>query len=289
LNKVFSSKHNTAATTSGHRLFPDKLGRLIATDDIYLENKKYPNILISNSGIQIAVKDSGKEFSQYILGQNEKYEASLNSKLFISSDRPFGALIENLEPPRLINLLRDRLNRGALIPLGYKNIWANSAFTASWIRSNWEIDCVILYPPVRIGYETSNEFLSRDPLKILSVGRFMDPKNGHSKNQLELIKAFKILLKDFAGEFELHLAGGVDAKNQKYFDKRIDELKSKRDTKKRDSKKHKQLNNKKRKLELTEVLNNPKLNDILEYLILDDIDYLYFNISNLIGDKLLGI
>ena len=48
LNKVFSSKHNTAATTSGHRLFPDKLGRLIATDDIYLENKKYPNILIWN-------------------------------------------------------------------------------------------------------------------------------------------------------------------------------------------------------------------------------------------------
>jgi glycosyltransferase involved in cell wall biosynthesis len=116
-------------------------------------------------------------------------------------------------------MLKNRLYKPNLFFLSYKRVLSNSIFTASWIREFWGIESSLLYPPVKIGFNISNSSLERQPTKILSVGRFIDPKYGHSKNQLELVRAFRILEKESDEIFELHLVGGLDKRNSKYFEK----------------------------------------------------------------------
>ena len=88
----------------------------------------------------------------------------------------------------------------------YTEIIFNSLYTSRWIETRWNLTPQFhLYPPVDM------EDIKKDREKksiILSVSRF-DP--GGNKQQLEMIKAFKKLVKQFPERirgWELVLAGG---------------------------------------------------------------------------------
>lgn len=90
----------------------------------------------------------------------------------------------------------------------YERYIANSNFTAQWVRRLWDVPAEVIYPPVR----SDVAVVGKQPT-ILNVGRFFDPRSGHSKKQLELIGAFKQAA--IAG-WELVLAGGCDGANREY-------------------------------------------------------------------------
>jgi glycosyltransferase involved in cell wall biosynthesis len=100
-----------------------------------------------------------------------------------------------------------RVRREEFLPT-YQRYLANSRFTADWVTRLWAVPSEVLYPPVRttVGPGT------KKPL-ILNVGRFFDPRFGHSKKQLDLVAAFRGM--GLAG-WDLSLAGGCDAANRDY-------------------------------------------------------------------------
>ena len=98
----------------------------------------------------------------------------------------------------------------------YKDVWANSLFTKIHIQDRWNVPSKVVYPPSV--FSDSSESI-RNPYQIVSVGRFMSPKRGHSKNQIELIEAFNELVTLSNQPWELNLIGGLDPSNQDYFEK----------------------------------------------------------------------
>ncbi len=85
----------------------------------------------------------------------------------------------------------------------YDEVVANSEFTRAHIESAWEVPATVLNPPV-----TMFEGTIKEPM-IVSVGRFFAAHDGHSKKQLEMVRAFADLC-DRVGGWSLHLVGGVD-------------------------------------------------------------------------------
>ena len=84
----------------------------------------------------------------------------------------------------------------------YDAIWAISKFTQRWIKTYWQRESILLYPPVDV------EKFSPAPKKnqILSVGRFF--AGSHNKKHLEMVKAFKEMVDGGLKDWELHLVGG---------------------------------------------------------------------------------
>jgi glycosyltransferase involved in cell wall biosynthesis len=98
----------------------------------------------------------------------------------------------------------------------YSQIWANSKFTAGFISRDWNRKSRIVFPP---HIERTLHPAERGAYDILSIGRFMSPKDGHCKNQLKLIEAFEKLSSGSTLPWKLHLAGGVDPMDDQYFRK----------------------------------------------------------------------
>jgi glycosyltransferase involved in cell wall biosynthesis len=96
----------------------------------------------------------------------------------------------------------------------YKQIWANSDFTSQYVLKYWGIESDVVYPPVSNDFELAKE---KNAYQIVSIGRFMSPKNGHSKNQLDLVEAFNQLSERSDKPWKLYLIGGVDKRNSDYF------------------------------------------------------------------------
>ncbi len=113
----------------------------------------------------------------------------------------------------------DRLRTKLLPPnrLGhlttYDTIASNSEFTARWVRRLWGRHSEVLYPPVRLLTPGS---VTKKPL-ILNIGRFFDPRRGHSKKQLEMVRAFRQLHDSGqAGGWWLHFVGGCSPEDRDY-------------------------------------------------------------------------
>ena len=100
-----------------------------------------------------------------------------------------------------------RVDRTEHLPT-YAHYLANSRFTADWAERLWSVHVDVLNPPVRAEVEPG----TKRPF-VLNVGRFFDPRFGHSKKQLELIEAFARA--GFDG-WTFELAGGCDAPNREY-------------------------------------------------------------------------
>lgn len=92
----------------------------------------------------------------------------------------------------------------------YGAIAANSRFTQKWIERYWETDSELLYPPVSM-----QPAADKRPV-ILNVGRFFPADGGHSKKQLELVRAFRALCDQGVRGWTLHLAGGCAADGESY-------------------------------------------------------------------------
>jgi glycosyltransferase involved in cell wall biosynthesis len=113
----------------------------------------------------------------------------------------------------------DRLRTKLLVPdrLGhldtYDAIASNSHFTATWVERLWGRPSQVLYPPVRSSPPSP---AAKEPI-ILNIGRFFDPRRGHSKKQLEMVQAFRRLHE--AGHVDgwwLHLVGGCSPEDRAY-------------------------------------------------------------------------
>ena len=96
----------------------------------------------------------------------------------------------------------------------YHRYLANSQYTARWVEQLWQVPCDVLYPPVRVS--GASPVAGKQPL-VLVLGRFFDPRYGHSKKQHELFDAFVRLRKhgQLPG-WRLAMVGGADAANRDY-------------------------------------------------------------------------
>lgn len=192
------------------------LGLLIGSGSIKVKRPQNLNILCSSGTVEILlsngkshVLEEGSELSiacpRGTLGV--KSRGAMISVLRISCERKSTSLIELF------------LHSKSGIPnfaQTYTEVWANSLFTRMHIQDRWNVQSEVVYPPSV--FSDSSESI-RNPYQIVSVGRFMSPKRGHSKNQIELIEAFNELVSSSDQPWELILIGGLDRSNQDYFDK----------------------------------------------------------------------
>lgn len=84
----------------------------------------------------------------------------------------------------------------------YQIKYSISEFTRHWTKRRWGIDSEVVYPPVEIdcrSVEKSN--------LILSSGRFAI--SGHSKNQLEMVRAFARMHRSGLQDWEYVCVGGL--------------------------------------------------------------------------------
>jgi len=97
----------------------------------------------------------------------------------------------------------------------YERVLANSEFTREWIGRYWRVDADVLYPPIRVqGLRPGAK-----QRRILTVGRFFPPGMGHSKKQLEQVRAFgEMVGRGGLDGWELHVVGGVEPRQRGYLE-----------------------------------------------------------------------
>ncbi len=160
------------------------------------------------------------------LSQGAEINLVVDGNLKVDSVGAFESVVTIANLPKVTLLKRFIISRSKYdidFLRTYSQIWTNSNFTKNHVSKIWQADSVVVYPP---HLNRSTGSYSRDPYAILSIGRFMDRRKGHSKNQVELIRAFEKLIKSSSEAWSLHLAGGVDQRNIKYFEK-VKEMASK--------------------------------------------------------------
>jgi len=96
----------------------------------------------------------------------------------------------------------------------YQDVVSISEFTRRWVRHRWGRESHVIYPPV--DFATGGG--PKEPL-ILSVGRFFEQRFGHSKKQLEMVRAFRTLVTRGLTGWELHLVGGCQQQHAGYLDR----------------------------------------------------------------------
>jgi glycosyltransferase involved in cell wall biosynthesis len=97
----------------------------------------------------------------------------------------------------------------------YDQVVAISEYTREWITRYWDRPSELLFPPVHTTAIAPG--VKKD--QILSVGRFFGTGRGHSKKQLEMVKAF--VASQDRGElkgWEYHLVGGCSDKDKPYLE-----------------------------------------------------------------------
>jgi glycosyltransferase involved in cell wall biosynthesis len=130
------------------------------------------------------------------------------SRLRVGGKQTLAARVVNRFPW----LLRDPAN---LEFLGsYDRILANSGYTRGWIRDLWRADAEILYPPIRL--DPMPPAAQREPV-IASVGRFFGPRFGHSKRQLEMVRAFgQLHRRGVLPGWRMRVLGGCEPSQESY-------------------------------------------------------------------------
>lgn len=118
---------------------------------------------------------------------------------------PLDKRIIKLFQAKLINRLRAGYFRNIQKRMGsFNTVFANSNYTAKWIKKYWNCDSKVLYPPVELIKPNSSV---KKLNHICSVGRFFTL--GHGKKQEIMIEAFKQMCDSGLKNWELHLAGGL--------------------------------------------------------------------------------
>lgn len=166
------------------------------------------------------------------LPAGESVEVTIRSPTFVPSElglgsdhRELGVRFAGVEAgPHLLALasrvvpsLNHRLvhqDATSMFLRSYDQVASNSDFTRQFVESWWGIeDSPVLYPPVQLREPGQ----TKGPT-IAAVGRFFEKDAGHSKKQLELVKAFRRLLASGVEGWTLELVGGVDENARGYFD-----------------------------------------------------------------------
>ena len=92
----------------------------------------------------------------------------------------------------------------------YQRFVTLSDYGRRWTRQWWGIDSQVIAPPVLMRDEGPKERL------IVSVGRFFGEGSGHSKRQLEMVKAFRTMLEQGVTGWRLVLIGGCAPEHREY-------------------------------------------------------------------------
>jgi hypothetical protein len=92
----------------------------------------------------------------------------------------------------------------------YDSVVALSDYTLGWTRTWWGRGEAVLSPPVRMRAPGEKEQL------IVAIGRFFDQKSGHSKQQLELVRAFRGLVERGLSGWRFVLIGGCNGPDREY-------------------------------------------------------------------------
>lgn len=87
---------------------------------------------------------------------------------------------------------------------------ANSHYTKGWTERWWGVQSEVLSPPVQLRTPGPKE-----PI-IVSVGRFFGEGGGHSKRQLEMVHAFRMLVERGLTGWRLVLIGGCSPEHREY-------------------------------------------------------------------------
>jgi len=185
---------------------------LISTPSFYTISEQ-GRLKISNRGGALKLVFNG---SLAILGpgQSREFEGAGNLRVIGSPTLSFQ--VEGLSDIRFMDY-RQLQKPTNLFAHSFSSIWANSSFSHHWMAKRWGVEAKLVSPPVET--EISTQVLAKKPHQILSVGRFFDPKDGHSKNQLLLVKAFRDLTRKSELPWHLHLVGGVSPEQSRYFEK----------------------------------------------------------------------
>ena len=159
-------------------------------------------------------------------GRDDPVLVAVRSDLFVPSEtlgssdtRPLGIRLQTVQLGRGVGpALRARFPRLATPPLSldfldtYTRIVSISEFTHEWVQRLWGRESLILNPPA-----PQREPGEKQPL-ILSVGRFFGRVAGHSKKQLEMVEAFRRLVREGLAGWEYHLVGGCSPEHRPYLE-----------------------------------------------------------------------
>jgi glycosyltransferase involved in cell wall biosynthesis len=216
LGKVFFKKVTLAISKNGSILHPiDNSVLLLGQGDILTNNPITLDFkcefgkakLTDKHGLLVHLDTGIQESLKIVDGISIDFEGMQSSVLTVNG-------LPNLGP--LKRFIISRVWIGNNFPDSYSQIWANSDFTKTFVKKYWDRNSIVVFPP---HFERELFVAKRDPYSILSIGRFMSPRHGHSKNQLKLIEAFDHLRSRSEKPWSLHLAGGVGAGNGGYFEK----------------------------------------------------------------------
>jgi glycosyltransferase involved in cell wall biosynthesis len=215
LSKLFvRSKQTTVHDLLGTIINPQFQNFLWSNKNVYIN-------LIKNNEIEISCVQNSitlvEQDSTSVIELNQKKGIFVPGFKTILIDR-LAASSFTIKGLKRASILKVGISRylPTLFPIAtYKKVWANSKFTSYWVEKYWKISNSIVYPPVQT---KENNRIVENTFKILSVGRFMSPKNNHSKNQLLMVKAFEKLYKKDS-RFTLTLAGALDSSQNSYFEK----------------------------------------------------------------------
>lgn len=216
LSKYLLQKYFVAYQKNGRILHPINQSVLLIGDGYLKCTEAQPLTIRCEYG---EVQVHSENFSSKPVLQGEEINILVEGNLKIISMGSLESVvsISNLPKLRLLKrFLIDRSSHDIDFLRTYSQIWTNSNFTKRHASKIWQTDSVVVYPP-HLNRQTEN--LLRDRYAILSIGRFMDRRNGHSKNQVELIRAFEKLIQSSTEPWSLHLVGGLDYRNNSYFEK----------------------------------------------------------------------
>ena len=110
-------------------------------------------------------------------------------------------------------LLRDPTDLSFLA--SYDTVMANSEYTRGWIRSYWQTDADVLFPPIQ------TQRLTPAPARekaVVTVGRFFSPGLGHAKRQLEMVEFFGRAHRSGAipPDWRFYVVGGCEDSQRPY-------------------------------------------------------------------------
>jgi glycosyltransferase involved in cell wall biosynthesis len=199
---------------SGRRVFLTNVYDLLIGSG-RIEIGKANNIVLSCISGSVSIHD--RSSARYSLNSGEAISLGGPDRFSIIETSKTSSVLRinsNKKRSKVLQIVRNRIYNKNNFLLSYHQFWSNSVFTADHVREMWECDSAVVYPPV---LEQLRSDATKNPYQIVSIGRFMSPKQGHCKNQHQLIQAFEALCRTSDKPWVLHLCGGVDAKNDSYF------------------------------------------------------------------------
>lgn len=100
---------------------------------------------------------------------------------------------------------------------GYDRIFANSAFTAGWIRERWNTNAEVLYPPIELNVPSVEK-----QNRIVSIGRFVGGERG-GKGHLAQVEALRDFHAQVKEPWELWMIGSCFPERDRSYLSRIQE------------------------------------------------------------------